>query len=89
MDNLRESAQKAAMAFVLQGEVIDVSRYGSGHINDTFLLLCRDGEKEFKYILQRMNHDVFKDIEGLIHNVKGVTTFLRRRIIENHGDPDR
>ena len=89
MDNLRESARKAATAFVLQGEVIDVSRYGSGHINDTFLLLCRDGEKEFKYILQRMNHDVFKDIEGLIHNVKGVTTFLRRRIIENHGDPDR
>lgn len=89
MDNLRESAQKAAMTFVLQGEVIDVSRYGSGHINDTFFLLCRDGVKEFKYILQRMNHDVFKDIEGLIHNVKGVTTFLRQQIIENHGDPNR
>ena len=32
---------------------------------------------------------VFKDIEGLIHNVKGVTTFLRQQIIENHGDPNR
>lgn len=89
MDNIRESAVKAARAFVLKGEVEDCFRYGSGHINDTFLLCCRDGENKVSYILQRMNHEVFKDIEGLIHNIKGVTTFLRRQIIENHGDPDR
>lgn len=89
MDNLKESAVKAAKAFALQGEVKDCVRYGSGHINDTFLLSCREHENKHRYILQRMNHEVFKDIEGLIHNVKGVTSFLRRRIIENQGDPDR
>lgn len=89
MDNLKELAIKAAGAFALEGEVWDCQNYGSGHINDTFLLCCKEKEKETRYILQRMNHEVFKDIEGLIQNVKGVTTFLRRRIMENHGDPDR
>ena len=29
-----------------EGEPVSWERYGSGHINDTFRLVCRDGEKE-------------------------------------------
>ena len=80
---------EAAEAFAVRGQVKSCEPYGSGHINQTFLLVCEDGGQEYSYILQQMNHDVFKDIEGLMNNVKGVTTFLRRQIINNHGDPDR
>lgn len=62
------------------------SRYGSGHINDTFLVV-QEGDK--KSILQRMNRNVFKDPVSLMKNVDGVTRFLRKKIVERGGDPER
>lgn len=89
MNNSCEKKLEAAGAFVLKGQIKYCERYGSGHINDTFLLVCEEEGNECRYILQRMNHQVFKDIPGLMKNIKGVTTFLRSQIIENNGDPDR
>lgn len=81
--------EEAIAAFQLEGEPVSCQRYGSGHINDTFLLVCRQGENEKKYILQRMNNDIFKDVAGLMKNVSGVTEYLKKIIVENHGDPMR
>ncbi|MCI8268577.1 MAG: aminoglycoside phosphotransferase family protein [Lachnospiraceae bacterium] len=89
MNNNIERKMEAANAFALKGQIKSCEPYGSGHINHTFLLLCEEEGRENAYILQQMNHDVFKDIDGLMKNVKGVTSFLRHQIIENHGDPDR
>ena len=89
MNNSGGQKLEAANAFAIKGQVKSCEPYGSGHINHTYLLACQEGGQEFSYILQQMNQDVFKDIEGLMRNVKGVTSFLRRQIIENHGDPDR
>ncbi len=80
---------EAAEAFAVKGRVKSCEPYGSGHINLTFRLVCEEDGQEYAYILQQMNHGVFKDIDGLMKNVKGVTSFLRRQILENHGDPDR
>lgn len=41
------------------------SELNSGHINDTFLVKT-DGDKN--YILQRINHNIFKDVPGLVNN---------------------
>lgn len=76
---------EAAGAFACKGAVISCERYGSGHINDTFRLVC----EKHPYILQRMNTDIFKDPESLMKNVEGVTSFLRKEVIKNGGDPDR
>ncbi|WP_343248235.1 aminoglycoside phosphotransferase family protein [Diplocloster hominis] len=82
--------QEAIQQFQLEGTVIRSDQYGSGHINDTFLLVCRTAdEKEKRYILQRMNHEIFTRPEELMENIVGVTTYLRKIIIENGGDPDR
>lgn len=81
--------EEAVRAFLVDGEPVSCQRFGSGHINDTFLLVCQDNERENKYILQRMNNEVFKDIKGLMKNVSGVTEYLRGRIQEENGDPDR
>lgn len=70
-------------------QIVSCSRYGSGHINDTFLADCRrDGEGK-RYILQRINHEIFTDVESLMENVSGVTSYLRGVIEKEGGDPDR
>lgn len=84
-----DKIKEAIEAIDFKGRVIDYKRFGSGHINDTFLLICQDGEKTIKYILQRMNSDIFTDIQGVMENIIGVTTFLRRKIEEENGNPDR
>lgn len=89
MNNSTERKSEAANAFAIKGKITSCESYGSGHINHTFLLTSEEDGQEFSYILQQMNQDVFKNIEGLMKNVEGVTSFLRRRIIESHGDPDR
>jgi hypothetical protein len=76
--------------FEVAGEPENVVPHGNGHINDTYLLTCRVApEKTCRYILQRMNHEVFRDPKGLMENITGVTTFLQKEIAERGGDPDR
>lgn len=81
--------EEAVSKFTVKGEPVECGRYGNGHINDTFLLVTSAEDGEHRYILQRMNTNVFKDPQGLINNVSGVTQFLREQIIANGGDPDR
>lgn len=81
--------EEVIAAFDFAGNNVSYERYGSGHINDTFLVKQDAEGKEVRYILQRMNHDIFKDPVSLMKNVKGVTEFLRVRIEENGGDPER
>ena len=48
------------------------------------------GERErAKIILQRMNRAVFEKPVELMENITGVTSHLRRKIVENGGDPER
>ncbi len=73
-----------------QGTAIEHFRYGNGHINDTFVVVCKVNNKtSIKYLLQRMNHEIFKNPGQLMSNIVGVTSFLRDRIIINGGDSKR
>lgn len=53
--------------------------WGNGHINDTFRV-------EERFLLQRINTNVFKDYDGLMNNVHLVTTFLQKMIYKNGGN---
>lgn len=81
---------EAFVNFKIKGMVMSAVPYGSGHINDTYLLsLVRDDGRSGRVILQRMNDAVFTKPEELMENVMNVTSYLRERIIENGGDPER
>lgn len=81
---------EAIANFQYEGILVDERPYGSGHINDTYLLTFEIAEMgSIKVILQRMNKDVFANPEGLMENIVGVTSHLRKKIIENGGDPER
>ncbi len=61
-----------------------VAPYGNGHINDTYVADC-----EPRYILQRINSNVFKKPEEVMENIARVCDFLRGKIAAEGGDPDR
>lgn len=83
---MSNEAIKAAELFNKEGEIVSCEPYGCGHINDTYLLVCDNGNK---YILQKINNKVFPNVEGLMHNIVSVTSFLHKKIAENGGDPKR
>jgi Ser/Thr protein kinase RdoA (MazF antagonist) len=62
--------QPAAYHFQLEGAPFSVERYGSGHVNTTYLLVTTTGHR---YILQRIS-DAF-DVKALMKNIEAVTAF--------------
>lgn len=73
-------------AFQVPEKIIAVEGYGSGHINDTYLVTADNGKK---YILQAMNQTIFQNVEGLMENILGVTEYLKKQILDRGGDPER
>lgn len=71
------------------GELVHAEIYGSGHINTTFVLEFKQAGKKEKFIGQKINQTIFKDIEGLMGNIIHVTDHLRSKIRAEGGDPDR
>lgn len=76
--------------FQLPGKLISREPYGNGHINDTFLLVYDvNAAKTKRYILQRMNHEIFKQPAELMENIAGVTGYLSEIIKKQGGNPER
>ncbi len=57
---------------------VSVEPYGCGHINDTYRVKHEDGRYT---ILQRINNNVFRDVEGLMQNVVGVTEYIAKKAL--------
>ncbi|WP_230398432.1 phosphotransferase enzyme family protein [Novisyntrophococcus fermenticellae] len=81
--------EDAIASFRFQGSLVSCETYGSGHINDTYLLQFDAADRYKKVILQRINTDVFSNPGELMENIQKVTAYLRERIQENGGDPER
>lgn len=77
-------------AYDFGGTVVGAVRYGQGHINDTLCAYVQTPEGEpLRFILQRINTRIFKNADGLMKNIVGVTDFLRNIIVANGGDAQR
>lgn len=66
--------------FQIEGEFVRVSPYGSGHINDTFVADCNRNGVIRRYILQRINHNIFKNPPELMDNIVRVTEHIRKKL---------
>ena len=75
--------------FAFQGEHAGEEVCTDGHINDTYFLEFRDGEKKRRYVLQRINSHVFRDPAGVMANIEAVTSHIRQKVTEQGGDPER
>ncbi len=60
-----------------------VSPYGDGHINHTFVT------PDKKYIMQKINTNVFPNPDALMDNINNVTSHITKKLLASGGDPDR
>ena len=75
------------MHFDLVSTPIDVSRWGEGHIHDTYLVETKDHQPD--YILQKLNQNVFRNIPGMMENIEAITRHFRKKLSTMPGhDPD-
>ena len=81
--------EKIISEFNVNGTLISCERYGEGHINETYLAVLEQEKKPVNYILQKINSNLFKDVDKLMNNIKLVTEFNRSKIKERGGNPDR
>ncbi|MDR0544096.1 MAG: aminoglycoside phosphotransferase family protein [Odoribacteraceae bacterium] len=80
---LREISQHFSFAGVAE----DIRPIGEGLINETFLVQTGNGSPN--YILQRKNRHIFTDVPAMMNNIQKVTSHLKKKVIENGGDPER
>ncbi|MEY3898428.1 MAG: hypothetical protein RLZZ214_3950 [Verrucomicrobiota bacterium] len=84
--NLREVSK----LFDLRADFVSGAAYGSGHINDTYCAHFDQGGTRLRYILQRINTNVFKTPAALMENIGRVTRHaLGRLLAENHPEAHR
>lgn len=65
--------------FLVPGEWLKATPYGTGHINDTYLTQWKTGKDTVGTILQRINHLVFKNPPQLMENIIRVTAHLKQK----------
>ena len=68
MNNLNTIASQ----FLIEGTVNTIRPLGNGLINDTYRIATAEDDKP-DYVLQRINHNIFTDVELLQHNIETVT----------------
>lgn len=77
-------------AFTFPETLLGAVRYGQGHINDTFCVICQPREGDcVRFILQGLSSAAFPHPEELMENFVGITAFLREKILSSGGDPAR
>lgn len=75
---------RIAEGFLPEGTIRSVSPLGIGNINDSFI-----AEGDGKFVLQRINTDVFADPCGVMRNIQLVTGHLAEKVRAEGGDPRR
>ena len=68
--------------FQIEGTVVKVEPLGNGLINDTYKVTTAEADKP-DYVLQRINHAIFQDVDLLQHNIEVVTAHIRQKLEES------
>ncbi|MBD2439114.1 phosphotransferase enzyme family protein [Nostoc sp. FACHB-110] len=74
-----ENLLTIADQFTLQGQVSSVTAFGSGNINDTFLVTL-DGARESQFVLQRINTQVFRQPQLIMRNMRIFSDHVYQRL---------
>lgn len=72
--------------FAIRGTVSEIKPLGEGLINDTYKVLTAESNQP-DYVLQRVNHVVFPDVDMVMRNIDAVTSHIRKKL-EEKGEAD-
>ncbi len=67
-------------AFQIRGDFLSGTRYGSGHINETYAVTVDQAGQPIRYLFQRLNTAIFQNPVGLMANVENVTGHIRNKL---------
>ena len=85
-----KNLEEALNAYSFPETLVGATRYGSGHINNTYCVLCQPKEGDCKrFILQRMSSAAFPHLDQVMANFQGVTEYLSDQIRRAGGDVSR
>ena len=82
----KEKLVNIVSLFNIEGTISDIAPLGEGLINDTFRVVTAE-EDQPNYVLQRVNHNVFPDVDMVMRNIHAVTGHIRAKL-EAKGTPD-
>ncbi|MEG2513732.1 MAG: aminoglycoside phosphotransferase family protein [Bacteroidaceae bacterium] len=82
MNNLLEIVSH----FEIDGTIEEIKPLGAGLINDSYRVVVAEEDKP-DYVLQRINHDIFQNVEMLQENIHAVTSHIRKKL-EAKGEDD-
>lgn len=68
-----------AGAFPLAGPIVSAAPYGNGHINETYIAIVAAPGGERRYVFQKINHRIFKNVPALMENIARVTAHVRAK----------
>lgn len=77
-------AQAAASEFA-GGAVCETVPFGSGHINETYLVTCGAAGSPTRFVLQRVNRAIFRDPVQVMRNIERVTAHIAAQVAD---EPD-
>lgn len=80
-----EELEKIVSQFDIKGKVESIKPLGNGLINDTYAVRTEGDDPD--YVLQRINHAIFTDVDGLQSNIEAVTKHIRKKLAEQ-GETD-
>ena len=78
-DYLRAAAEQFAFS---RPQIAEISKYGAGNINDTFLV-STGSNREKHFILQRINRRVFSRPELIMQNLRAFSEHVSERLRHN------
>lgn len=73
----KEKLKSVFGQFETDDEFYRYKELASGHINDTYLI---ETKSKFSYVLQRINHGVFKNVPGLVENKVSISLHIREKL---------
>jgi Ser/Thr protein kinase RdoA (MazF antagonist) len=75
---MKELLRTVVKHFDIKGEVESIKPLGNGLINDTYIVRTAGDAPD--YVLQRINHHIFTDVDTLMTNIQAVTSHIRAKL---------
>lgn len=85
---MTQEFEKILQAFKIDGKFLKISAHKSGHINDSYLSEWDEAGHIVRYIHQKINHNIFKDVPGLMRNIELVLKQLQSKIENGEAPSD-
>ena len=81
--------ESIARRFRIDGDLLEIVPWGAGHIHGTFMSRWKSSTGEMRFVHQRINEEVFRDVPVVMENIERVTAHLRSKVEAEDGDAAR